>query len=130
MINLYDKKVKKPIRSHYLLTKIQLHNLILLKFLICKFKICKFRFKRFFWTYSSQHIWTNEQLFWIDEQLVEELHKRVISKFKERKVYATCQDTFRQQIYLRWNHCPLRIKMLNIYYVWQIFSLNMHGLNI
>ena len=37
---------------------------------------------------------------------------------------------FGQQIQLIFNHCLQRIKILNIYYVKQMFSLNMHVLNL
>ena len=65
----------------------------------------------------------------VNEQLAEELHKPIIKIFKRRKVYARLKKIFGQQIQLKWNHCLLRIKMLEIYYVQQMFSLNMQGLN-
>ena len=37
---------------------------------------------------------------------------------------------FGQQISLKWDHCPLKIKILNIYYVTKMFSPNMHWLNL
>ena len=51
----------------------------------------------------------------VNEELAEEIHKPVIKNSRE-----SMQDlkiTFGQQIELRWNHCLLRIEMLNIYYV-------------
>ena len=65
----------------------------------------------------------------VNEQLAEELYKPIIKIFKRRKVYARLKKIFGQQIQLKWNHCLLRIKMLEIYYVQQMFSLNMQGLN-
>ena len=53
----------------------------------------------------------------VNEQLAEELHKPVIKIFKRRKVYARLKKIFGQQIQLKWNHCLLRIKMLETYYV-------------
>ena len=50
----------------------------------------------------------------IHEQLAEELDKKAIKKFKWIKVLII----FGRQIQLKWDLCPQRIKMLNIYYVW------------
>ena len=63
----------------------------------------------------------------LNEQLAEILHKPAIKKFKRRKSMLDLQTTFGQLIWQKWNHCLLRIKMLNIYYVSQMFSLNMLG---
>ena len=51
----------------------------------------------------------------INEQLAEELHKPVIKKFKRKKPMRDLKTIFGQQIQLKWDHCLLRIKMLNIY---------------
>ena len=37
---------------------------------------------------------------------------------------------FGQQIYMKWDHYLLRIEVLNIYYVWQMFSPNMLGVDL
>ena len=37
---------------------------------------------------------------------------------------------FGQQILLKWDRCLLKIEVLNIYYVSQMFSPNMLGLNL
>ena len=37
---------------------------------------------------------------------------------------------FGQQILFKWDDCLLRIKMLNIYFMSYIFSLNMRWLNL
>ena len=66
----------------------------------------------------------------VNEQLANELHKPVIKKFKGRKVYERLKTLFGQQILLKWNHSLLRTKMLLIYYVSQMFSLKMFGLNL
>ena len=66
----------------------------------------------------------------VKKQLAEELHKPVTKKFKRIKVYARFQDNIWEQIQLKWNHCLQRIKMLKDYYVSQMFSLNMHGLDL
>ena len=63
----------------------------------------------------------------LNEQLAEILHEPVIKKFKRRKSMLDLQTTFGHLIQQKWNHCLLRIKMLNIYYVSQMFSLNMLG---
>ena len=63
----------------------------------------------------------------VDEQLAEELRKPVAKRFKRRKVYARFKEIFGQQIQLKWNYCLQRMKMLYIYYVSQVFSLNMRG---
>ena len=62
----------------------------------------------------------------INEQLVEKLHKSVIKKFKTRKVCARFKDN-------NWVADLDQIGSLsskNIYYVSEIFSLNLHGLNL
>ena len=64
----------------------------------------------------------------IDEQLAEELHKSVVGKFKRKKSMGDLKKIFGQKIQLKWDHCLLRIEMLNTYYMSQMFSLNMHGL--
>ena len=60
----------------------------------------------------------------VNEQLAEEFHKPVIKKLKRRKVYPRFKDNI-------WAaglaEMVLRIKILNIYYVSQMFSLNTHG---
>ena len=53
----------------------------------------------------------------LNEQLAEELHKPVITKFKRRKVYARFKDNIWTADLAEMGHCLLRIKMLNIYYV-------------
>ena len=51
----------------------------------------------------------------VNEELAEEIHKPVIKN--SRRVYQDLKIRFGQQTELRWNHCLLRIEMLNIYYV-------------
>ena len=58
-----------------------------------------------------------------NEEVAEDLLKLVIKK-------DNLTTVFWQQIQLEQDHCILRIKMLNIYYVSHMFSLNIHGLNI
>ena len=55
----------------------------------------------------------NEQL--VEEQLVEELHKPVIKKFKERKVYARFKDNIWAADLAEME--SLSSKKLDIYYV-------------
>ena len=65
----------------------------------------------------------------VNEQPAEELHKPVIRKFKRKKVCRRFKDnTWASE--LKWDHCLLRMKILNIYYVSLTFSLNIHGLNL
>ena len=66
----------------------------------------------------------------VNEQLAEELHKPVTKKFKRRKVYARFKDNIWTADLAEMKYCLLRIKMLNVYYVSLMFSLNMHGLNL
>ena len=61
----------------------------------------------------------------VNEQLAEQLHKPVIKNFKRRKVYTRFKDNIWAADLAKWSHCLLRIKMLNIHYVSQLFSLNM-----
>ena len=75
MINLYDKKGKETHWVSLFVEKITAVTLILSKLNI------------FLTTYLNK--W---ETIWIDEELAEELHKPVIKKFKERKVYATFKD--------------------------------------
>ena len=60
----------------------------------------------------------------VEEQLVEELHKPVIEKFKKRKVYARFKDNIWAADLAEME--SLSSKKLDIYYVSQMFSLNMH----
>ena len=64
----------------------------------------------------------------VNEQLAKELHKPVIKK--EENSVQDLRTIFGQQIQLKCDRCLQEIKMLNIYYVSQMFSLNMHGLNL
>ena len=61
----------------------------------------------------------------VNEQLAEQLHTPVIKNFKRRKVYTRFKDNIWAADLAKWSHCLLRIKMLNIHYVSQLFSLNM-----
>ena len=74
----------------------------------------------------------------VNEQLAKDLHKPVIKKFNNNnkkpqknpeKSLSDLKIIFGQQIQLKCNHCLQRIKMLHIC-VWQIFSPNIHGLNL
>ena len=58
----------------------------------------------------------------VNEELPQELRKPVIKKFKRRKVYARFEDKFWQQIYLKWDHYLLKIIVLNIYCVINVFT--------
>ena len=60
----------------------------------------------------------------LNEQLAEELHKPVIKKIKRTKVYT---NTWAADVA---EMGSLSSKNKIIYYVSQIFSLNMHGLNL
>ena len=61
----------------------------------------------------------------VNEQLAEQLRTPVIKNFKRRKVYTRFKDNIWAADLAKWSHCLLRIKMLNIHYVSQLFSLNM-----
>ena len=61
----------------------------------------------------------------VNEQLAEQLHKPVIKNFKRRKVHTRFKDNIWAADLAKQSHCLLRIKMLNIHYVSQLFSLNM-----
>ena len=61
----------------------------------------------------------------VDEELGEQLRKPVIKKSKRRKVCTRFKDNIWAEDLAKWSHCLLRIKMLNIHYVSQMFSLNM-----
>ena len=63
----------------------------------------------------------------LNGQLAEDLHKPVIKKLKKEKPMRDLKAIFEQQIYQKWNHYLQRIKILNIYSVWQMVSLKMHG---
>ena len=58
----------------------------------------------------------------VNEQLAEELHKLVIKKFKRKRSMWDLKTIFGQQIYLKWNHCLQRLKMLIIYCVIDVFT--------
>ena len=75
MINLYDKKSKG---THWVSLFVEKNTAVTL--MLSKLNI-------FLTTYLNK--W---ETIWIDEELAEELHKSVIKKFKERKVYATFKD--------------------------------------
>ena len=63
----------------------------------------------------------------VKEQLAEELHTHITKNFKGSKIYVKFKDNI-------WSahlaDCLQTIKMFNIYYVSQMFSLKIHGLNI
>ena len=63
------------------------------------------------------------------EQLAEELHKPVIKKFKRRKVYARFIDDIWAADLAEMKSLCSKNKNFK-YYVSQMFSLNMHGLNL
>ena len=65
----------------------------------------------------------------VNEQLAEESHKLVIKKFKRRKVYARFKGNIWTTDLTEIESLFSKIKMLNIYYVPYMFSLNIHGLN-
>ena len=59
--------------------------------------------------------------------MAQELHKLVIKKFKKRKLYARFKDNIRAaDLVFKQVYYLLKIEMLNVYYVSQIFSPNMH----
>ena len=66
----------------------------------------------------------------VNEQLGEKLHKPVTKNLKEENSMRDLKAIFWQQIQLKWDHCLLRIKIFNIFYVSYMFSLNMHDLNL
>ena len=66
----------------------------------------------------------------INEHLTEELHKSVIKKFKIRKDYWRFKGSIQEADLATTKSLFSRKQMLNIYYVSQMFSLNMHGLNL
>ena len=64
-----------------------------------------------------------------NEQLAEWFHKPVTKKFKRRKVYARFKDNILAAD-LGDSHCLQRLTLLNIYFISDMFSLNMCGLNV
>ena len=66
----------------------------------------------------------------VNEQLTEKLHKPVINKYKKRKVYARFNDNTWAADLAEMGSLFSSNRMLNIYYVSQIFLLNMHGFNL
>ena len=63
----------------------------------------------------------------VNEELAEELHKPVINGEESMR---DLKKLFGQQIQLKWDHCLVRIKKLDIYNVWQMFLSNMLGLKL
>ena len=55
------------------------------------------------------------------KKLAKELHKLARKNAKEETSMRDLKTTFGQLIKLKWDHCPLKL---------EIFSLNMHGLNL
>ena len=54
----------------------------------------------------------------VNEILAQEFHKPVIKKrSKKGKCMRGLNIKFGQQIWLKWDHYPLKIKVLKIYYV-------------
>ena len=65
----------------------------------------------------------------VKELLAEELHKPVIEKFKRRKVYVIFKDSIWAADLAEME--SLSSKTTNVkYLLCQMFSLNMHGLNL
>ena len=59
----------------------------------------------------------------VNEHLEEELHKPVNKRFRRRKVCARFKENIWEQIQLKWDHCLLRIKRLNIFlFVIDVFT--------
>ena len=58
----------------------------------------------------------------VNEELAEELHKPVIKNFNKEKYMRDLKTIFGQQIQVKWNHCPQRIRTLNINCVIHIFT--------
>ena len=65
----------------------------------------------------------------IDKQLAQELHKSVIKTFKRRKIYARFKENIQTADIAEMESLSSKKKKLNIYYVLQMLSLNMHGLS-
>ena len=61
----------------------------------------------------------------VNEELVQELHKPIIKKFKKEESMCNLKIIFGQQIQQKWDHHLVKIEMLNIHYVCQMFSQNM-----
>ena len=53
----------------------------------------------------------------VSEEVAQELHKAVITKFKRRRAYARFKDNIWAVDLIERDHYLLRIKVLNIYYV-------------
>ena len=58
----------------------------------------------------------------VNEKPAEELHKPVIKKFKKRKVCVRFKTVFGQQVQLKLDHCLLKIQILDIYCVADVFT--------
>ena len=66
----------------------------------------------------------------VNEQLAGELYKPVIKKFRRRKVYVRFKKNIWAADLVEMGSFSSKKKMLNICYVSEMFSLNMHGLNL
>ena len=53
----------------------------------------------------------------VNENPADETHKTVIKKNQKKKSLLDLEIIFGHQIKLKWNHCLLRLKMLDIFYV-------------
>ena len=58
----------------------------------------------------------------VNEEQAEELHKPVVKNFEKEKYMRDLKTIFGQQTQLKWNHCPQRIRKLNINCVIHIFT--------
>ena len=53
----------------------------------------------------------------VNEEIAQELIKTVIKNSKERKSMTDLKIIYGQLNYQKWNHCLLKLKVLNIYHV-------------
>ena len=65
----------------------------------------------------------------VNEQLADKSHKLVIKKIKRRKVYARFKGNIQTTNLAEIESLFSKNEMLNIYYVPQMFSLNINELN-
>ena len=66
----------------------------------------------------------------VNEELAPELHKPEIKKLKRKKVYARFKDNIWATDLAEVKLLSSNIEVLNIYFVQQMFSSNMLGLNL
>ena len=66
----------------------------------------------------------------VNEQLAEQLHKLVIKKYKRGKVYPRFKGNILAADLAEMGSLSSQNKVVKYLYVSQIFSLNMHGVNL